>query len=425
MGSGQGMGLGGRGDPTPSHSGRHSLASPGTLEPSSTRVLVIGYRAGLARALRRQSVPYAIWHDRPVRTSGRELGKHIHPFGNSKETSRQNAKALADLGPFTHVIAGTEAAVVAASHARRTLGARRSVHTTVMRCHDKLAMKRWLQRHDIPMTPFLDVKDAADPAELIDKLGSPLVVKDRKGSGGRGIDFLESAEEVTAVGTRNRYAESFVDGPEVSVESFVNGGHILFENITEYVEKTHVNVVPGGLPDDERDAILDLSRRVVAALRINWGMTHLELYRTSEGPLFGEIALRPPGGYIMELLRLAYGFDAWRALVSVELDLPLVLPTGPKRHAAAIVLHPGAGEVQRIDGVEAVKAMTEVRRIRLKIDRGATVAMRRGVGEDTGHVLLQAPTRPLLFAALDRVRELLVIDMGGTGGLEEPESEKP
>ena len=37
----------------------------------------------------------------------------------------------------------------------------------------------------------------------------------------------------------------------------------------------------------------------------------MEVFLGEEGPVFGEIAARPPGGYLMDLIPRAYGFDPW------------------------------------------------------------------------------------------------------------------
>src|SRR5690606_29085904 len=116
--------------------------------------------------------------------------------------------------------------------------------------------------------------------------------------------------------------------------------------------------------------------------------THLEMYLTEVGPIFGEIALRPPGGYIMDLMSLSYGFDAWDAFARVELDLPFNPPRGKPTYSAAIVLHPGEGRVKTTFDVQALRRQPDVARANLKIAPGDTVGARLGVGSDVGYVIL-------------------------------------
>jgi len=283
----------------------------------------------------------------------------------------------------------------------------------VLRCHDKLAMKRHLSERGIPMTHFVDGNVDISPGALVERLGLPVVVKPRRSSGGRDIEWVDCVEALAGIDRRGRLLERYVDAPEVSVESFIAGGDVRFANVTEYAEKSHVNVVPAGLDNAMRDAVLDLNRRVIGALNIHWGMTHLEVYLAPGGLLFGEIALRPPGGYIMELLELAYGFNPWRAFVAMELDRPFEFRTEVRAHTAAVVLHPGAGTVTAVHGLDEVAAHRAVVKAGVRVRPGDTVPERKGIGTDVGHVILRAPTRDALLDALAMVDARLRIELEG------------
>jgi biotin carboxylase len=374
---------------------------------ASPHVLVMGYRRGLTDVLRRRRLPFCVWHDRKLALRGAPL--HVAPFETSVEKMREGARALAGAGPFSHVIAAVERAVVAASYARQELAARRSAHTTAMRCHDKLFMKETLAAQGIPMTPFRRASHARGGAGLVDELGAPLVVKDRRSSGGRGITITRDPREVDGVASPMRIAERFVRAREASVESFVHEERIVFTNITEYLEKRHVNVVPAKLDPATRAAILEINRRVIEALRIRWGMTHLEVYLTRPEPLFGEIALRPPGGYIMELLQLAWGFSAWEAFVDVELGAEPRFPGAPSAHAAAWVIHPGEGVVRSVEGAAEIETDPDVVRARIKASPGDEIGRREGAGDEIGNVWFKTRSRKSLLAALERAQATLRI----------------
>jgi biotin carboxylase len=384
-----------------------------SAEPRA-RVLLMGYRAAVGEALEALGVPYVVWSEADLRVPPAGVTVHRAPYGRTAPESRRQAEALANEGPFSHVIACTESSVVAASHARRVLGTRLFAHTTAHRCHDKLAMKTTLREHDVAMTDFADGNRERSWSRLRERLGSPLVVKNRKDSGGSGIDIACVGRDDPPVRLRNRIVERFVDAPEASVESFVVNGAVVFENVTEYYRKRHVNIVPAPGSVDRTEGIRRISRRVIEAFRVSWGVTHMEAFLCPGGPLFGEVALRPPGGYIMDLIGLAYGFDAWRAFVSVELGLPFDFPAAPTGFAAAVVLHPGAGRVTGIRGRKTVRAHPNAVRVRVKVKRGEFIDARRNVGKNVGHVLLRAPDRDSLLAAIDDVERTLEIDVDPT-----------
>ena len=374
------------------------------------RVLVVGPRKDLCSALAAEGIPFVVWASEKSRFPSAEA-VHTAPIAVGRERALREAEELASRGPFSHVIAGTETAVMAASVARRVLGTRLSPHTTVLRCHDKLHMKQHLVQRGIPMTDFLAPGEADDAAAVVRRLGLPVVVKPRTMSGGREIESVRDAGALRMDALRKRLLERMVDAPEVSVESFVNGGRILFENVTEYARKTFVNVVPAGIDDAVRESVLALNREVISALAIQWGMTHLEVFVTPEGPLFGEIALRPPGGRIMDLISMAYDFDAWRAFVAVEADLEFAFPAAPRRHAAAMILHPGSGTVTRVEGLREVRRMAEVTVAKVHVRPGDGVSPRAGVADSVGYVLMQAATRPALLEAFRRVEDALRIEV--------------
>lgn len=377
---------------------------------SGPRVLVLGYRQGLCRALRRQRIPYVVWNDAPLRFPPRHVTVHVAPFGRDREQSRAAAAAIAQDGPFTHVIAAVERSVVAASHARRVLGARLSTHTTVMRCHDKLLMKETLRAAGVPVTDFVG-GEAGSAEAAYALLGPRMVVKDRTESGGRGLQIVRSQAEAKALSMDGRLAERFVEGREVSVESFVRAGRVCFTNVTEYVKNGSINLVPGDLPEATTTALLSIHARVVEALRITWGITHCEFYLTADGPVVGEIALRPPGGYIMELLELAYGFSAWDALVAIELGLPYRFVERASAHAGVVIFHPGAGRVRALRGFDRIEAHPLVERAKLKIAIGDVLSPRKGVGEDVGYALLRGKDAAAVRAELFEVERALTVEL--------------
>lgn len=366
------------------------------------RVLVVGPRAGLLTALRAMGIPFAVWSER-ARSYRDAAHVHVAAITDVVADAERQSNVLAAVGPFTHVIAGTEAAVVPAAIARRAVGARYYPHTTVIRCHDKLHMKRHLAEHGIETTPFLDGDDATDVEDIVARLGTPVVVKARGLSGGRDVSVVHDVASLTPERVRGHILERFVAAPEASVESFINNGDIHFENVTEYRHKGTINVVPGKVDPGVHADMIALNRRVTQALNVRWGMTHLEMYLTENGPLFGEIAVRPPGGYIMDLLELAWGFDAWHAYVAMEIDRAFAFPDAPRGAAAAVVLHPGEGVVTAVDGTDRLRSHPHVVSVRVRVSPGDRVHPRTGVGVDVGRVLLCAPAHPALTRALATV----------------------
>lgn len=364
-----------------------------TTVTSNRKVLLVGYRRPIVDRLRDLGIPFAIWHDGPVskRASEAIVNVHSEPFGRDPRRIRPKvAQWFGQDAPFTHVIAGTEASVVAASVARRVLGARASKDSAIVRCHDKRQMKDFLSARDIPMTRYCyDSDGTLSWGDVRRELGQPVVVKPVNTSGGRGQSVVRDRRQWDSTPTRRCLIETYVDAAEVSVESFISDGQIRFTNITEYVIKRHVNLVPATVPERIAAAVLELNRRVIECLRIEWGITHAEFYLHKDGVLFGEIAIRPPGGYIMDLMSLAYDFDAWTWFVENEIELNPTLSNQPRigRWASCAILHSGPGLVLHCPDQDPIANLPGFHKYHCSVRAGDLVGLRTGAGQSTAYCL--------------------------------------
>jgi predicted ATP-grasp superfamily ATP-dependent carboligase len=358
------------------------------------RVLVLGHRRGLQLALERMGVSYAIWNLSPVKNKSQCQEIVVAPFPESVDELKSK---LSNSQLVTHVIAGSEEAVFPASKIRLWLNTRRNPLGIVVKCTDKLAMKRYLFKMDIPMTPFLGGDEISEPSEIIKKLGEPVIVKPRRSSGGRGLKKIFSTEQLVPELGDDKILEACIFGNEGSVESLVQSGNIIFTNITEYYKLGHCNLVPSHLNQGWQKKILDLNQKVIKSLNIQWGMTHLEFYRKGEELLFGEIALRPPGGYIMEALGWSYDSNFWDFFVKLELDHKLPTKIQRKMFSSSVVFHPEPGIVQGIVKQEEAKSLSSVKKWSLKVALGDEVKTRSGVGQDCGYAILAHPDFDLLM----------------------------
>ncbi len=242
--------------------------------------------------------------------------------------------------------------------------------------------------------------------------------KYRKSSGGRGLQILWTPEEYAHAKPGVCILERYVDAPEASVETFIDRGKIRFTNITQYHRKGHTNFVPAVLESALSDTLLALNERVISALGIEWGMTHLEVYLTDKGPLFGEIALRPPGGYIMNALAHAYDFNTWAAFVSMELGESFEFPDRPEAFVAAEVLHPGEGRVTAIKGKSRLLNEPGVCEFRLKLKVGDIIQARSALGQDTGYIVHASPSPAQRLAQHQRITDALQVEFSSADGNE-------
>lgn len=298
------------------------------------------------------------------------------------------------------VLAGTEAAVVPAARLREALGVPGIAIDVAYACTDKVRMKRRVAEAGIPYTPFLPGGNGTDRSRVVREIGLPVVLKPRVGSGGRGTSIVRTPEEIPDPVPRRQMVEALIAGRELSVESLVLDGRVRWSNLTEYVEIRGVNHLPYRPERRLREAILELNRRAVEALGVERGICHLEAFVTADGLCFGELAVRPPGGYIMELISLAYGFDAWDAWIRVESGREPEVRSRPRRHAAARVIHPGAGRVVEAAGAEQARLLPGVHEASVRVRPGDIVPARLGAGQEVAHLIVAGRDRDETLARL-------------------------
>jgi len=364
--------------------------------------LIMGHRRGLSRALEKLDIPYSVWNAKPVRSKNKAKELIQAPYPEDKHVMEQKFPSFEKI---THVIAGSEDTVFPASKVRRWVGARRNPQTAVIRCTDKLSMKHFLSSRGVPMTDFLASGPQISKKEVIETLGTPLVVKPRISSGGRGLVKYENENEIPEAFELGLILEKNIQGKEGSVESFVCDGKITFQNVTKYRKIGHLNLVPGDYSRDELTAIHSLNETVLHELGIEWGISHLEFYVTTDGVLFGEVALRPPGGYLMEAMAIAYGANFWEIFARVELGLSPLFPsefTGDRKlFAASAIFYPSPGRVCEIRGLESVSNLKSLKKIRIKAEFGEIIDERQGVGQDYGYALFGSESFEQLSSDLD------------------------
>jgi len=309
------------------------------------------------------------------------------------------------------VLAATERAVLPAAHLRKALALPGNSPECAVLCRNKLAMKESIRGAKLPCADFAPITKRTTAVSLIARLGLPMVIKPADSSGARGVTLAKRQRDVERHLTPGTIAESFVHGLEMSVESFVSEGEVVFTNVTEYLLPLWANVVPATLSPDTLATILDLNRAVIATLALRRGMTHMELFVTADGPVFSEIAARPPGGYLMELLQRSYGFDPWQTAIDVELGKPVQLPPHARRYSGMWLLHPGSGTVRRVSGLRSCHGLRGITEVSCRVAPGDTLRHRAGSGESAAYFLAEGDTRGEVVKALEKARRTLMIEL--------------
>ncbi|MQA64041.1 MAG: carboxylate--amine ligase [Actinophytocola sp.] len=199
-----------------------------------------------------------------------------------------------------------------------------------MLLRDKALMKRRAQLGGIRVGIFEEAHDKDDVIRFLKRVNQtllkldgdpndPIHLKAFDKAGCLGHRVIRTPDEVDTIPDEEFpvLMESHLDGWEFAVEAWIFNGKIRFLNISEYVTLGYSVFVPA-TPELEkfRPQITQQIEKLIKAFEIDFGFIHPEYFVTSDGEMyFGEVAYRPPGFKVFELLERAYGFNAYQALV--------------------------------------------------------------------------------------------------------------
>jgi len=197
---------------------------------------------------------------------------------------------------------------------------------------DKALMKRRAQLGGIRVGIFEEAHDRDDVIRFLKRVNQtllkldgdpndPIHLKAFDKAGCLGHRVIRTPDEVDTIPDEEFpvLMESHLDGWEFAVEAWIHDGKIRFLNISEYVTLGYSVFVPAS-PELEswRPRIEQEIEKLIKTFDLKSGFIHPEYFVTSDGTMyFGEVAYRPPGFKVFELLEKVYGFNAYQAMVLV------------------------------------------------------------------------------------------------------------
>ncbi|ORW65765.1 carboxylate--amine ligase [Mycolicibacter senuensis] len=248
-----------------------------------------------------------------------------------------------------------------------------------MLLRDKSLMKRRAQLGGIRVGIFEEAHDRDDVIRFLKRVNQtllkldgdpndPIHFKAFDKAGCLGHRVIRAPDDIDSIPDEEFPAlmESHLDGWEFAVEAWVHNGKIRFLNISEYVTLGYSVFVPAS-PELERyrSQITAQIEKLIKTFDIDFGFVHPEYFVTSDGEMyFGEVAYRPPGFKVFELLERVYGFNGYQALVLVfdpkttEEELEQFFPreiVDADGHAGCFGVYPRRRVVSRL----AIPAETE------------------------------------------------------------------
>lgn len=306
----------------------------------------------------------------------------------------------------------TESSVMAAALVTKTYKCHGYSEDLSQLSHDKLLLKKRALKANIPISKFKHILPTSEAKQLSEELGWPVIVKQRSSSGSRGLMFCHNIDELNSHLIPGWIAESYIEGQEYSAEVFIKNKTIIFKNFTNYHERLKINVVPHEFNAQNLEKVNSLINKIVTAYNINTALLHIEFYLHKDEIIFGEFAIRPPGGYLMKLIKHSYDFNPWEVYFKIFTDeLDVKTNFSRKLYSSAVILHPGIGEIVAIEGQDKVKKLSSFFSLKLKKQVGDLITHRDGSGQDIGYIILKNKSQKALMADLESLNKNFKISL--------------
>ena len=205
--------------------------------------------------------------------------------------------------------------------------------TTMRHFRDKLAMRMKAASEGLPVPAFVHVLNDDRLREFCARVPPPWFLKPRHQAGAIGIRRVNTEDEMwsatDALGDERSYylLEEYVAGDVCHVDSIVYEREVQAAVASQYGTPPF-DVSHGGgvfttrLMDREATPtaeLLDLNRRLLAALGLVRGVSHSEYIRGAHGRLvFLETSARVGGAHIADLVEAATGVNMWAEWAKIE-----------------------------------------------------------------------------------------------------------
>jgi cysteine synthase A len=295
---------------------------------------------------------------------------------------------------------------------------------------DKLSIRRALKAAGLPGPRYAEVRDNEGVAAFFSSPDArDAVLKPADSAGSTAVFRVSSAAEAAAAlpevlrwsfsGTA--ILEELISGREFSVEAIVRDGATTVVAIIEksttpeaFVEFRHV--VPARLSPQQSAGLARATEDVVQAIDVKSSVVHAEFRLAPAGFVLIEIAVRPAGGLIPDLIEFATGFDLYAAQASLALGVAPAVPARrlAKRHAGVqFVTATGtvSGDVE-ID--DFLADHPGVARAGVLVQRGTEIAALDTNGVRAGYVMASAESPRALAAVLGQAAADLARAIGLT-----------
>lgn len=316
--------------------------------------------------------------------------------------------------PFAAVFGINENALLPAAALTSRLGLPGTGIETARLLTDKWAMRARLAECGLSPVRAALGSAATDLRAFGKRAGFPFIAKPVAGTGSFGINLVHSPDQagevlsrISRTGATAFLMEEFLDGKEISVESFSFAGRHVVLTLTDklsgadFIEVGHC--VPAIADPATAAEVAELTRRFLDAVGLTDGPSHVEVKLTSRGPRIVEGHCRRGGDRLNDLVRMVFGVDMEALTVAWALGRAEPIAQSPAANGAAAIhyITAGQGEVLAVAGADVVRAQPGIVDVRIAFGVGERIGPVRWSLDRPGYVIATGPD-PVTAAAAAR-----------------------
>ena len=278
---------------------------------------------------------------------------------------------------------------------------------------DKSAMRDRMKACGVPIPEYHVAASEEEFLNIAENMGERFVSKPADNAASRGVVLVHRGDDLKEIYSFTKQfsrsgkvlIEEFMEGPEVSVESFTVEGETHIITITDklvtelpfFVETGHTE--PSRLSEDKKKDIRETALKAIKAIGIVNGPTHTEIKVTPTGAKLVEIAARLGGDFITSrLVPLSTGVDLIECCINSTLGEEVRWQSTIDRGSAIRFLHApdvdNIGDadssnyvITNISGIAEAKQLPGVEEIAIYKNPGDKVTSLKSSGDRIGHVI--------------------------------------
>ena len=266
------------------------------------------------------------------------------------------------------VLANWEVLVMLAARLRERWGLPGMSPDTVRGFRDKEIMKERVRAAGLRVPRSRRVRTEHEVREAAEEIGFPLILKPIAGAGSADTYQVRTQAELDETlpklrGVKEASCEEYIEGEEFTFDTVCIGGEPAYENIAQYLPKPiearsleWVSPVIITVRDMDQARLapgVRLARKVLGALGMGDGFTHMEWFLTPRGEaIFGEIGCRPGGAHLVDQMNYTSDIDLFREWARVSCWRKFEAPAERKYNVGIVFKRAqGQGRITRIEGL--------------------------------------------------------------------------